>query len=372
MKEGYMKNFIYLSIMIAAILTIGLTARAFNWKFIPQNEGRAFEVPVSSSATADLEILPTMDSDSIAKNQVWVGTFQLVWNDLINEIIKCPIEFIGYKSVMAENLNKQDFTTNDLSESAYYKKWGLASPMLKKEIENGIKEKFDETSDILNSFDWTPAPDKYFLYAMLKKDFEYIQPFAKLPDEEFSGSEGKVKYFGTDENSDSALRRTINVLYYNNKNDCALSLKSKQGDVIYLYRTNDDKKLSELYKDMLSKSGMYEGNKSFASIDKFKAPMIDFKTDREFPELYYKIIKNTSFFISKAIETVHFKMDEVGVKLKSEAGIMLEKAAISPVGLNAKPRYFYFNGQYAIFLIEEGKSKPYFALKINDAEKLQK
>ena len=366
-----MKNFIYLSIMIAAMLIVGLTARAFDWKFLPQNEVRAFEVPVSQTTTTDLEILPTMDSDSVAKNQVWVGTFQLVWNDLINEIIKCPIEFIGYKSVMAENLNKQDFTTNDLSESAYYKKWGLASPVLKKEIEDGIKEKFDETSDILDAFDWTPAPDKYFLYAMLKKDFEYIQPFAKLPDGDFNGSEGKVKYFGTDENSGSALRRTIRVLYYNNQNDCALSLRSEQGDVIYLYRTNEDKKLSELYKDMVAKSDMYRGNKSFASIDKFKAPVIDFKTDREFPELYNKIIKNTSFFISKAIESVQFKMDEVGVKLKSEAGIMLEKS-VSPISLTERPRYFYFNGKYAIFLIEEGKSKPYFALKISDAEKLQK
>ncbi len=368
------RNFLFLIFVLTVIAS--MAAYAFNWKFWEKRETQAAERPVSAEAqvpetTADFEILPTMNSLSDAKNQVWVGTFQLVWNDSVNELVKHPIEFVGYKSVMAENLNRQDFTTEDISENSYYKKWGLASPELKSEIEAGIKEKFNETSDILDMFDWNPEPEKYFLYAMLKKDFQYIARFDKLEDAEFKGSEGLVKYFGIDKNSSEALRHTVHVLYYNNPNDFALTLRSKQGDIIYLYRTDDNKPLSGLYTDMTAKTESYRGSRRLSKEDEFKAPNIEFKSEREFPELYNKPIKNSGFIISKAVETVQFKMDEAGVELKSEAAMMQEKAMVANIH-NTKPRYFYFNSRYIIFIQEEGKTKPYFAMKIEDAKKLQK
>ena len=91
-------------------------------------------------SSEDLEILPAINSVSNAKNQVWVGTFQLVWNDLINELLKAPVEFVNYKSITAENLNKQEFTEDELSAEVYYKKWGEALPSLKEEIENLTKQ----------------------------------------------------------------------------------------------------------------------------------------------------------------------------------------------------------------------------------------
>ena len=128
---------------------------------------------------------------------------------------------------MADLLNKREFTTDDLLDSSYYKKAALASPEIKKEIEKAIKEKFNETSDILGMFNWTPAKGKYILYAMLKKDFEYIKPFDKLDDAEFSGSKGMVKYFGISKKSSSALRYTVRVLFYNGPDDYAIALRSK-------------------------------------------------------------------------------------------------------------------------------------------------
>ena len=71
--------------------------------------------------------------------------------------------------------------------------------------------------------------------------------------------------------------------------------------------------------------------------------------------------------ISKALETVQFKMTETGVKLKSEAGMMVGLTCAP--GYVEKPRYFYFNDKYVIFLQE--KDKPYFAMKIEDAKALQ-
>ena len=55
---------------------------------------------------------------------------------------------------VVENLNKETFTTKELSEASYYKKIGTPSLKLKEEIEKAIKDKFNEKSDILNDFEW--------------------------------------------------------------------------------------------------------------------------------------------------------------------------------------------------------------------------
>ena len=61
-------------------------------------------------------------------------------------------------------------------------------------------------------------------------------------------------------------------------------------------------------------------------------------------------------------------MDNKGVKLKSEAAMVMKATAIGPVREN--PRYFYFDDSFVIFLIE--KDMPYFALKVNDVARLKK
>lgn len=324
--------------------------------------------------SAELEILPTMESASKAKNQVWAGAFQLVWNDFMNELVKGPIKFLKKQPAMVDLLNKQKFTINDIVESAYYKKWGEASPKLKKEIEDGIWEKFNEKSQILDSFDFTPQPFKYFLYVMMKKDLEYEKEFEDLQPGKFEGSKALVKYFGIEDEYGRSrnVKGTVGVLFYNNDKDFAVTLRSKQGDLIHLYKVNTNKTLAEIYKEMKQK--IKNNYDRMQSIDKFKAPKIDFNKTQEFNELYDKPIKSYTppimeWEIVKAMERIEFKMDEKGAKMVAEAGIMaLGKSAAGPD--RRQPRYFYFTGPYAIFIEEQGKT-PYFAAYIKDPAAIQ-
>ena len=352
---------IFVLIITGLFLASGLSACACHRKKAPKSTN------ISTNVVKNLDVLATMESKSTSPNQVWVGTFQLVWNDLMDELLKQPITFVGKKSQMAEDLNKQSFKAENISESAYYKKWGLASLALKKEIEKGIKDKFNEKSAILDNFDWTPANGHYILYAMLKKDFEYAKALDKLNSESFTGSKGNVEYFGILKSSKTKARDIVNVLFYNDMNDFAVSLKTKQNDVVYFYRTNDNKTFAEYYADMNKKAKASNTNKEFTKHDELKIPNLDFKTETVFGELCNKAIKNSDLVIAKAVETVEFKMDNKGVKLKSEAGIEMMRASLEPP---QKSRYFYLTNQYVIFL--QDKDKPYFALKVADAKALQK
>lgn len=325
-----------------------------------------------SKPVQTLDVLPLLASESAQQNRLWVGTFQLAWNELMEGIVKGPIVFVGSKSELAKQLNKQKFKTSDLSEDSYYTTYGETSPELKTTIEQAIKEKFNETSDVLDAVDWTPGPNKYLVYAMLKKDFKFLTAFDKLDIEKFARNKTKVQYFGINEKSDGILRQTVNVLFYNSSKDYAVAIRTEGKDVLYLYRTNDDKTFDKLYSDMFMKRAQFSGNSDFTKLDELKVPDINLYKEKSFAELCDKEIKGTKgMMIDQALETVDFKMNNEGVKLKSEA-IIATKMSMPIVPERLKPRKLYFNDTFVMFLQENDKNKPYFALRVKDVSLINK
>ena len=206
--------FVVLAIVSLALIYIFRIRK--NNKSIPVTEGVA--------------VVPTFD-DEISSDSSYCATFQLVWNDMKNEIIKKDIVF-NPEEIMATNLNKESFTEDMISDSYYFKAFGPKTIKLKEEIVNGIKEKFNQTSDILDDFDWgedaldDPDLRRYFFYTMLYREFEYKQRFTVLENSNFGNYED-VKYFGVASNSSSEVRNQIIVLFYNSKDDFAIKLTTK-------------------------------------------------------------------------------------------------------------------------------------------------
>ena len=68
-----------------------------------------------------------------------------------------------------------------------------------------------------------------------------------------------------------------------------------------------------------------------------------------------------------AFELLYNKYNNYGGSVKSEALIETLKSAISNKG-----REFIFNNDFIIYLKEENKQKPYFALKVDNNDILEK
>lgn len=315
-----------------------------------------------------IEVLPTMNTQSTAQNRIWVGTFQLVWNELTDKIVKAPVKFLDFDSQMANNLNQKQFKKSNLNEKSYYVKSGIVSPTLKAEIEKNIKSKFHETSDILKMFDFTYNPEKIFVYAMLKKDFRFTNAFDKLATGSFGNSQEKVKYFGINDNSNPKLYKNVNVLFYNDDNDFAVKLYTKGKDEVLLYRTNDDKTFDKYYAELNDKTAKYSGDKNFVKNDTLTIPDIKLYQETSFNELEGHQIVGTNMQIDKTIETVDFRMNNKGVKLKSEAAIMLRCMSLAP----REGRDFTFNNNFVLFLIEKNQNTPYYAMKVSDVAAINK
>lgn len=324
--------------------------------------------PSFAQEQATTEVLPTMNTQSSAANRIWVGTFQIVWNEFMNNFVYGPIKFVDYDSKVAEELNKQSFKKSDISDNAYYTNYGIVSPTLKQTIENGIKAKFNETSDILNSIDWTYDPRKIIVYAMLKKDFKFLKPFDRLTEGPFGKNFNSVDYFGINDKSKKKLYKNVNVMFYNSDDDFAVKLYTKGQDLVLLYRTDDDMTFDKYYSEMNGKAKKYRGSKKFNKDDELRIPDISLYLETSFKDVEEHDIAGTNLRIDRTIETVDFKMNNEGVKLKSEAAIIAKMCAMPIVS----GRNFYFTDNFVLFLIEKGKKTPYYAMKVSDVEALNK
>lgn len=318
--------------------------------------------------TLGVEVVPTL-SDKIGTDTSWCPTFQLIWNDFKNEIVREDIKFEQQLDIL-DNLNKGEFTTNDISDSHYYKVYGRKNLKLKNKIESAIKEKFNQESEILDKFDWSPDEldsgkdviDRYFLYSMLYREFEFNKKFDTFNDK-FKEIEN-VKYFGIIKDNDE-IRDQIKVYYYNDEEDFAIKLITKNNDEVIVIKNPKGETFEEIYNNIKGKE-----TTDFNSDDNFMMPVIDFNVLREYVELENKDIKTLYgiYMIDKAIQSIKFSLDEKGGKVKSEAGMDVK---FETSVLENKSRYFYVNDTFALFLKESNKDKPYFALRVDDISKFQ-
>lgn len=335
--------------------------------------------------TDGITVVPTM-RDTLTADSTWCGTFQLVWNDMKNDVVKKDVIFTPHEE-MVDNLNKEEFTQDMLSDEYYFKIYGLKSLELKEQIENGIKEKFNQESDILNDFDWSedelddqnnPEVRRYFFYAMLYRKFEFLQEFDKLENGKFGDKYNDIEYFGIDKNTKNSVGNQIDVLYYNSKDDFAIIVNTKTDDEVIFCKSPQGKTFNEIYENMNKESKKYTGSKEFENADEFKAPNLTFNEKREYTELQGKEFKTAdpvydTAKIEKAIQIIKFSLDEKGGEIKSELAIDMKMYPTS-VGTKPKtdgPRYFYVDDTFTIFLREKGKSLPYFAGRVEDITKFQ-
>ena len=311
------------------------------------------------------EMTPTFTSkiSTIDSNKVWVGTFNLVWNDLMNDVIGEKIEFEEGNPPIADELNKQLFTEEQLNSNSYFKIHGGATYELKNEIQNGIKQKFNEDSKIIDRVEWG-NPEGYVLYAMLKKEFNYLEKFPTLESKTFGNSEEKVKYFGLEPNTSQEASKNVEILFYNSKEDFAIKLKTKEKEEVYLYRsTGENKSFEENYQEMKEKQSKYTGEKDWNENDVLNIPYIKVSDEINYDELCGKRIKGTKWYIRQALQTIHFELNNYGGSVKSEALIELLKMGVSNIN-----REFIFNDDFIVYLKEEDKEKPYFALKVENTD----
>ena len=308
--------------------------------------------------------------DELSDNNIWCGTFNLVWNILKDEYVGGDV-IVNKPSIQVDNLNKSTFTKNNLNENSFYVNYGKQTPELKNEIEKNIKTKFNQTSDILNKFEWKENSDDDFMYAMLYKNFKFKNKFNKSKNTTFN-NEGDYEYFGI--NTENESRSQVRVLYYNNEKENAIKLLTDSNDEVILAKGVEGKSLFEIYNNLNEKEKNYEGNKLLLSYDSILVPIIKFNIFEEFESLKnleFKYKNGENRKIAKAVQTIKLSLTEEGGEIRSEAGISTKKNSVAITEQN-NVRTFNYNSTFVLFLKEKDSELPYFAAYITNLKEFQK
>ena len=165
----------------------------------------------------------------------------------------------------------------------------------------------------------------------------------------------------------------ITVLYYNTQNDFAVLINTLSGDEIILCKSPQGETFNEIYQNTMEEAKKFKGDTEFYYEDQIKIPYLEFKEMREYYELEGKILLNNKgkeIEIEDALQTIEFSLDERGGKIKSEAAIATDFSGATEY-IRHKPRYFYLDNTFAIFLREQGRDIPYFAARIDNITKYQ-
>ena len=278
----------------------------------------------------------TLDEHTV--NNLWIGTLDLAWKDL-EEKVGGRIE-LEENIDIANELNNSSFSKEMLDENDY-------TINVTRTVTNGynIETKLNKNLNFLYSFD------------NFNNDYNYT-----------FGKDGNdyIKYFGINNASKEDLNQNVEVLFYNGNNDFAVLLNTKEGDEIILYRTDENKSFNEYYEDIKNKKDNYNGSTTFEENDELLVPYVNVNGTVAYNELVDKIIKNTNgMYISNVIQDVNFNLNESGCNMQSHATMTTEYLSIGS-------RYFWFRDTFIIFMKEENSNMPYFALKVDNQDILEK
>jgi len=171
------------------------------------------------------------------------------------------------------------------------------------------------------------------------------------------------------------MNKNIEILFYNKKSETnqlsdnfAIKLKTKEGDEIILYRTDDNKSFNEYYNDVKKKTNEYTGNREFQEQDELLVPYVRVNGMIAYNDLYGKFIKDTNgLYFTDVVQNVNFSLNEKGCNLNSKATIVTEY-----LGINNDTKYCYFKDKFIIFMKEKDSQNPYFALKVDTEDVLEK
>lgn len=287
----------------------------------------------------------TLDENTI--NNLWVGTLDLAWKELEDKIGLNKIELEGEMPQIANDLNESTFSKEMLNPNDY-------KINVERTVTNGYK-----------------------IDATLNKELNFLESFDNFSDYKwtFGNGDEAIKYFGINNASPEEMNKDVEILFYNKlnngsllSNDMAIKLKTKEGDEIILYRTDDKKSFDEYYEDIKAKTKNYKGRTEFSEDDELRIPYVKVNGMINYNELYDKKIKNSKgLYIYDVIQNVNFYLNERGCNLSSKATMVTEY-----MGIGQDTKYCYFQDTFIIFMKEKNSDKPYFALKVDNNDILEK
>jgi hypothetical protein len=284
------------------------------------------------------DLIPTFESSfEINKNNIYVVTLILAWNDIKNEI---GAELTAFSSEQLEEINLSKSHLNTLQKNEY---------------ESSIEVDGRKIST-----------NAYF-----RKSLQFEKPLTKFEDPILFGNT-KVESFGFWGNCEFAK-----VNYYTDENEYSITLfpKNKEHEIILImnqglkYSLNNFQDYFSRYnqqKDLKKNEAILLNNK-----DKIVIPIIQFNLEKTFEKIVRSTFKgnNLEFEVVEAKQQNAFILNEGGAEVESLVEMISEA---SEEMVKPHPKLMIFNKPFVVFLKRKDASHPYFGIYVVNDELLKR
>jgi hypothetical protein len=312
------------------------------------------------------------------KNLIWCATMPLAWNELL-DLAGGEIHIREGDVPLVTELDKRTVTKKDLDDSSYVALAGL-TPNILETISRALATKFQgqASPELLGQIPRLPDSSAV-AYSYLFKDLEFKYPFQKFEEgmrfhEKPEGTIRKEAVFGfRDLRTESTAKAAgqVEIHDYRNRDDFVIEIATKsKGDLLLLAKVHPDSTLSQTIQSVQGRADTSQA-KSPEGETWMQVPILNFRLVKDYEELLNQHIRcsnatlNGQFFVM-ARQSIRFKLNEEGAKLKSETVVATTSAEIE---VHETPQLI-FDKPFLILMERKGAANPYFALWIDNSELL--
>ncbi|MBW8381291.1 MAG: hypothetical protein K0M69_02050 [Youngiibacter sp.] len=350
---------------IAGIAVVAVAAAAAAYLLWPRPEDQHEVVAKVLAETKDTRMVPVLNVPLESGNVIWSVTFQLAWNELVENVIREGILLESERAYSTElNLIKQK--KESLDEADYIAMVGMGREGIVDKVNAELEKKFGEGGKwkVESKVD----PESYLAFAFLKKSVAFAENFEKVTKGlDFKGT--VVQSFGIMEEGDAVrrgkLEEQVEILYYKNDEEFIVRLKDKDDrEELYLAKLPAEDTLEGLLEKAISLEGEPV---AMTKYDKLNVPLIAIDMRKDYETLIGQYLMNKGFedyFIGSALQRMEFVLNESGAALKSKAEIVLDKSVPPP------SKNLILDDSFLLYMVEKGKADPYLVIYVDNAELL--
>jgi len=297
------------------------------------------------------------------KNVVWCATFQIAW-DSASKNIGSPLR-LRPASKLADALNRSPFDIRWVDDASIFTVGGNVGAGALDRIDDGARQ-MGLRSKLTGDLRKESAPGDLVFYALLVKNLEFEKPFAKLGN--WKVGRRNVPWFGftPQQENRGELMRQVSVHHYGARNDFVVELHTKQdGDQLLLAKLPQAPATPAAASSAVLKR-LRADTTHAAADDLLAVPNVTIDEKTRFSELEGRTLEGTGAFVRSALQTIDFRMDEKGVKLRSEAAVSFGCSA----QMQVIPRLMVLDPPFAIVMKRKNAAQPYFIAWIANADLL--
>jgi hypothetical protein len=307
-----------------------------------------------------ITVAPHLNTVMDNNDLVYCATFQMAWNELMDKYSTGPLK-LDREVDYVDFLNKRDFEKAALSPDCFIALCDTVDSGVIQKIQKELADRFRETSKI----DFSGLePSAIIAYAFLLRDIKFIQKYCLLDPMDFKGT--KVSTFGLKKGREDGRHQT-KILFYDDPNNFAISIKSKIPDILVLAKIPPEKTLFETIAKVEQNIRM----EPVKDGDILQVPDMAFDLGHHFKEIcgaYFLNKELSEYFIEDAVQFIKFSLNAEGAVLRSEAAIMSRKCISRP----EDPKVMVFNDSFLVYMKSHINTPPYFAAWVNTPEFLKK